>query len=165
MITDVKRDDFGIEGKAFLEIFDKNCSVIVDIDASLEYAEKCVEMLNSLSDETVNTLCKALKIYCLTAISENNEILDYITFDISSRAPLKDMLKNIQPSTLFVDMPDDENIIGVTVECECVWELNNIMKIIFKDDEILYVGCDTDLNAWDDPEYFIDDENNFINKI
>jgi len=161
MITDIKKDDFGMEGKLYLDIFDAECNVVIDIDASLDYARKCADMLNNLPAETVKNLEKALRIYCLTSVSENKELLQKLTFDVRT---VKSMLDCIYPQTAYVDFPEDERT-GIRLECECDWDNEGIMEIIFCNDEVLYVGRVSDLSPFDDSEYFIDDEKNFITKI
>lgn len=163
MITDIKKDDFGMEGKLYLESFDSECNVIIDIDASLNYAEKCAEMLNNLPSESLMRLEKALRIYCLTSVSENKNLLKKLTFDVRT---VKSMLECIYPQTVYIDAPEGYGK-GIRLECECDWEEESegIMTIIIRDDDILYVGQNNDLSPFDEIEYFHDDENNFANKI
>ena len=40
MITDIKKDGFGMEGKLYIDTFDSECNVIIDSEASLDYAQK-----------------------------------------------------------------------------------------------------------------------------
>lgn len=164
MITDIKKDDFGIEGKVYLDYFDADCNVVIDIDANLEYAEKCVEMLDNLSDEALEMIEKALKVYCLTKIRKHKSIRENITFDVDN---VKNMLDYIFPQTVYIDNPedDDEPDTGVRLECECDWEFDGIMEIIIRQGEVLYVGKGGELGVFDDFEYFNEDENNYINKI
>lgn len=163
MITDIKQDDFGIEGKLYIDTFDSECNVIIDIDASLEYAEKCAEMLNNLPAETLKTLEKVLRIYCLTSVSEHKHLLKSLTFDVRT---VKSMLECIYPQTVYIDNPDGKGN-GIRLECECDWEMKTegLMTIIIKDNELLYVGQCSDLSPFDDPEFFHEDENNFVNKV
>ncbi len=163
MITDIKKDDFGMEGKLYLDTFDADCNVVIDIDASLNYAQKCADMLNNLSDKTLKTLEKALRIYCLTSVNENKNLLNTLTFDVRT---VKSMLECIYPQTVYIDAPEGYGK-GVRIECECDWEEvgEGLMTIIIRDDDILYVGQSNDLSPFDELEYFHEDENNFVNKI
>lgn len=163
MITDIKKDGFGMEGKLYIDVFDSECTVIIDSDASLEYAQKCAEMLNKLSSGTLKNLEKALRIYCLTSLNEHRHLLDKLTFDVRT---VKSMLECIYPQTVYIDAPEGYGK-GLRLECECDWEeeCEGLMTIIIRDKEILYVGQSNDLSPFDELEYFHHDENNFINKI
>lgn len=163
MITDIKKDGFGMEGKLYIDTFDSECKVIIDSEASLDYAQKCADMLNNLSSGALKVLEKALRIYCLTCVNEHRHLLDTLTFDVRT---VKSMLECIYPQTVYIDAPEGYGK-GVRLECECDWEeeCEGLMTIIIRDGEILYVGQSNDLSPFDELEYFHDDENNFINKI
>lgn len=163
MITDIKKDDFGMEGKLYLDVFDADCNVVIDIDASLDYAQKCADMLNNLSSVTLKNLERALRLYCLSSINEHKHLLKSLTFDVRT---VKNMLECIYPQTVYIDAPEGYGK-GIRLECECDWEeeCEGLMTVIIRDDDILYVGQSNDLSPFDEFEYFRDDENNFANKI
>lgn len=163
MFTDIKKDDFGIECKANLDIFETDCKVIIDIDLDIEYAEKCIEMINNLPDKTVDNICRGLRIYCLTRVSQNRDLLSKLDFDITSKTNLRDILKSVKPLNIFIDAPEDEGL-ALKLEFECVWE-NGEAEMLFRDNDILYIGSPTELSAWDEYDLFDEDENNFINKL
>ena len=163
MMTDIKKDGFGMEGKLYIDVFDSECNVIIDSEASLDYAQKCAGMLNNLSAGALKSLEKALRIYCLTCVNEHRHLLDTLTFDVRT---VKSMLECIYPQTVYIDAPEGYGK-GIRLECECDWEeeCEGLMTVIIRDDDILYVGQSNDLSPFDELEYFRDDENNFANKI
>ncbi|HAP78716.1 MAG TPA: hypothetical protein DCQ78_00720 [Ruminococcus sp.] len=163
MIENIKKDDFGMEGSLYIEAFDSECNVVIDIEASLNYAEKCAEMISNLSPKALKIIEKALRIYCLTRVSEHRHLLDTLTFDVRT---VKNMLECVYPQTVYIDAPEGYGN-GVRLECECDWEEENegLITITVKDNEVLYVGPSNDLSPFDELEYFHDDENNFVNKI
>lgn len=48
------------EGKVYCKICDKEIDVdLYDEDVTIEYAEKCAEAMNSMSDELIDAICHA----------------------------------------------------------------------------------------------------------
>lgn len=54
------------EGKVYCKIWDTDIDVaLYDEDVTIEYAEKCAEAMNSMSDELIDAICRAAKKYCI----------------------------------------------------------------------------------------------------
>ena len=56
------------EGKVYCKLWDREIEIaIYDEAVTLEYAEKCAEAMNAMSEELVDAICKAAKRYLLKA--------------------------------------------------------------------------------------------------
>ncbi len=163
MITDIKKGKYGIEGKLYSEIFNKEIDVMIDEDVNIEYAQKCAEHFNSLSSELVETICRGAKAYCLDFMElAGGEWDEELTIPVNSETPALEMLKCFKPTVFIVEKPSDENITGYQLECSCDWEIEHGMEIDILDDKVVYLSSFNGYSPW--LEY---DENNwnYINKI
>lgn len=162
MIFDVKSGEFGLEGKVRFDLFNTEIKVIIDDDADLDYAEKCAEALNELSQKTIDDICKAAKSYCLFFLDECDGAEEDMPFEVTEATPFREILKCIRPSCLLVHAPEGQGI-GIHLECECGWEIEHGMELTLLDDELVYCGSFEDAHPWD--EYVKDEEWNFAKKI
>lgn len=54
------------EGKVYCKLWDTEIDVaLYDEDVTVEYAEKCAEAMNSMSDELIDAICRAAKKFCI----------------------------------------------------------------------------------------------------
>ena len=158
IIKNYHRANYFNEGKIFFTLFNKEININVDFDVSLEYAEKCVECLNSLNDNIIEQLCKESIKYCedFRELFEENKIV--IPENIDGRK----ILEYIIPNTLIVNNPKDDKI-GFHLECDCVWEIEHGLEWTIKDDKILYVGQFGNYDAWYNEDFLKTYPYNYIN--
>lgn len=168
MIENLHEDEYCIEGTVRSGIFDREMSVSIYDGTPVEYAEKCVQAMNSLSEETLDIICRAAKKYCLwmaaleaeTGGSLDDEYYN-MTVPIYEDTPAREILKNVFLD-LVVDKPED-NSIGYCLGGSCGWEPEHGIEIVIKDNRVLYVGANECHTAWS--EFPKDDEDNFVNQI
>lgn len=176
MIKNVKKDEFGLEGTMYCSLWD--CDIDVNIDPfsgedevsdeeALAYGEKCAEAFNSLSDKTVEILCKAAKAYCLDFMEScGDDFDDDMTVPIKEDTDPREILKCIQPKVFIPELPDEEQYkgcIGYHVECNCDWEIEHGLEFTVRDGNILYVGDFSDNSPW--MKYSEDKFWNYINSL
>ena len=163
MIKDIRKTEFGIEGKLYSKVFNTEMEVMIDEGVNIEYAQKCAEHFNSLNSELVETICKGAKAYCLDfmemALGNFDEEL---TIPVTSETPPLEMLKCFSPTLLIIEEPDDENKIGYQLECCCDWEIEHGMEIDILDNKVVYLSSFNGYSPW--LEYDTD-EYNYINQI
>ncbi len=162
MITDIRKTEFGIEGKLYSKVFNTEMEVMIDEEVNIEYAQKCAEHFNSLNSELVETICKGAKAYCLDFMEMAENFDEELTIPVNSETPPLEMLKCFSPTLLIIEEPDDENKIGYKLECCCDWEIEHGMEIDILDNKVVYLSSFNDYSPWleyDDSEY------NYINQI
>ncbi len=162
MITDIKRGKYGLEGKVRFELFDTEIEVMIDEDTDIEYAQKCAEALNSLSEKTISDIWRASKNYCLEMFEMCEDFSDEMSVKITNDIPAEEIKACINPSILIVNEPEGEGI-GFHLECGCEWEPEHGLEITILDDKLIYLGAFENCGAWD--KHFEDYEMNFVNSI
>lgn len=132
-IRDIQQGSYGIEGVFWFSLFDKDVSVSIDRGGTIEFAERCVALANSLSDHVVDHLCKASIRYC-------KEYLDAIGEPTKDFETPRDVLQIIYPSVLIVPAwpLDDDPVLHMELNCE--WEEEHGMEWIVRKNSVLYVG-------------------------
>lgn len=163
MITDIKKGEFGIEGKLYSKVFNTEIEVMIDEEVNIEYAQKCAGHFNSLNSELVETICKGAKAYCLDFMKiASGDWDEELTIPVTSETPPLEMLKCFRPQMLVIEKPDDKNRIGYQLECCCDWEIEHGMEIDILDDKVVYLSSFNGYSPWYE---YDDDESNYINKI
>ena len=167
LITDIEVGMFErLEGFLKWGLFDCVLDVTIDKGVPLEYAEKCAEALNSLSEETIKDIYEAAKRYCLFFIDLCGDAWDYDDYDMQIRVtedtPSEMMKSEIRPHVFIVDTPKDERI-GFHIECGCSWEPEHGLEITILDGKLVYLGGFEDSSPW--ANYDKDDEWNFFNSL
>lgn len=163
MITDIKQGEYGIEGKLYSEIFGTNIDVMIEDGASIEYAQRCAEHFNNMTDKMLDTICRGAKAYCLDFMElAEGDWDNELTIQVTPETPALEMLKCFKPTVFIIEKPDDENKIGYQLECSCDWEIEHGMEFDILDDKVVYLSSFNGHSPW--LEY---DENdwNYINKI
>lgn len=163
MITDIKKGEFGIEGKIYSKVFNTEMEVMIDDNVSIEYAQKCAEHFNTLNRNIVETICKASKAYCLWFIKvADGDWENDLSVMVNSDTPPEKMLECFSPTVLIIEEPEDENRIGYKLECSCDWEIEHGMEIDIIDNKVVYLSSYNDYSPWleyDNSKY------NFLNQI
>ena len=112
---------------------DKERDLFVYIeDASAEsYAEKCIEIFNSLSNSVIEKICEGL-FECAKegGINDDFELPKNIT----------DILDYCWFTTVYVSIPNDENDISFIVEGEGEW--GEAIGFVIENGQLAYVGVD-----------------------
>ncbi|MBR6385166.1 MAG: hypothetical protein IKS03_03470 [Ruminococcus sp.] len=164
MIKDLKEGKyFPFEGKFYSSFFGREMKIFIE-GASVEYAEKCIENFNNMSEELKDKIFRAAKAYCLDFMDMvgEEEILEELTVPIYPDTDPKEIYRCIQPSVFIVEEPEDENKIGWQIECNCDWEIEHGMEIDVLDGKLVYLSSFNGYSPWMD---FEDDEYNYVNKI
>ncbi len=165
MITDLHKGDYGMEGKVRWELFGEEIEVGIDDGACVEYAEKCAETLNALSDDTVKAIFEAAKRYCLffkDLCGGDWDDWNEMSFKVTEKTPAEKFKSEIVPMYLIVDKPKDERV-GFHVECSCSWEQEHGLEITILDGKLVYLGAFEGCGAWD--SFAPDNEWNFVNEV
>lgn len=163
MITDIHRGEYGIKGKTRWELLDTEIEVGIDDGVSIEYAEKCAEALNSLSDDTVKSIFEAAKRYCLYFIDLCGDEWDdwnEMNFKVTKKTPAEKLKSEITPTSLIVNVPEDERI-GFHIGGSCTWDDEHGIEITILDGKLVYLGEFQGRDAWS--SFKLDDEWNFVN--
>lgn len=162
MITDIKQDYYGIQGKIYSEIFCADMEVIID-GASIEYAQKCVRHFNSLDNNLVETICRGAKAYCLDFMEiAGGDWYKEMTIPVTPETPLPEMLKCFRPQVLIIEKPDDDNKIGYQIECSCDWDIEHGMEIDILDNKVIYLSSFNGYSPWYE---YNNEKSNYINQI
>ncbi|MBQ6293938.1 MAG: hypothetical protein IJK77_08730 [Lachnospiraceae bacterium] len=146
-----------IAGKAYCRLWDKEIDVDLYDDASIEYAEKCVEAMNSMSDDLIDANCRAAKKYCIEFLddiggaSEND--ID-LTVLIDENTPPRELLKCFEIGSLSVETPKDPSRIGYQLSGNCDWEEEHGIEIDILDGKLVYLGEFAGESPWTDHKEF-----------
>lgn len=142
-----------IEGRVYCKLSDTEIDVDLYGDVPIEYAEKCAEAMNSMSEELVDAICCAAKKYCLEYLdavggAELNEI--NLAIPVNENTPPLEMLKCFDIGTLIIDVPKDPSRTGYQLSGNCDWEEEHGIEIVILDDRLVYLGEFTDESPWTD---------------
>ncbi len=145
--------DTYIEGRVYCKLSDTEIDVDLYGDVPIEYAEKCAEAMNSMSEDLVDAICRAAKQYCLEYLdavggAELNEI--NLTIPVNENTPPLEMLKCFDISALIIDVPKDPSRTGYQLSGNCDWEEEHGIEIVILDDRLVYLGEFTDESPWTD---------------
>jgi hypothetical protein len=98
-----------------------------------DYAEKCVDMFNSLDDDTIDTICEGI-IKC----AEEGGLEE--DFELPELDDVRDILDFCWFTTVYVSAPKDESKICFAVEGEGEW--GEVVGFVIKDGKVTYVGTE-----------------------
>lgn len=155
MIKNIKTTDCGIEGEFEFKLFNLKTDVCADDDVEIGYMNKCIENLNSLSDEVIDKLCEYSIRYC----EDYREYFEDEEIDIPEGIKGREILKYIYPVVVGIENPEVKNSIGYSIELNCDWEEEHGMEWVIRDNEVLYVSSYNGMGAWCD-DY--DDGGNYV---
>ena len=142
-----------IEGRVTCKLWDTEINVDLYDDAPIEYAEKCAEAMNTMSDELIDAICRAAKIYCIEFLdaiggASLNEI--DLTVPVDENTPPREMLKCFKIGSLIVDNPEDPSRIGYRLSGNCDWEEEHGIEIDILDGKLVYLGEYAGESPWTD---------------
>ena len=142
-----------IGGKVFCKLWNTEIDVDIYDNVSIEYAEKCAEAMNSMSDELIDAICRAAKQYCIEFLddiggAELNEI--ELTIPVDENTPPQEMLKCFEVGSLSVEVPEDPSRIGYQLSGNCDWEEEHGIEIDILDGKLVYLGGFVGESPWID---------------
>lgn len=160
----LKKTQYGREGRIFCKLCDSEIKLYIpDDEVTEEYAQKCVEALNNMSEETIDVICRAAKAYCLKFMEiAESDFEEEMTVQITSETPAKELLKCFTPTTLIVEEPENDSKIGYQLECNCDWEIEHGMEIDILEERVVYLGTFDGYSPWLE---YDESEWNFVNSI
>ncbi len=142
-IKNLRKTEFGLEGEVFFGLFDKFIGLIIEDDSTVEFAEDCAELLNSLDDEVINWLCRASELYCNDFLYQVGE--PQLEFQNS-----RSVLEKVYPGGLIVPPPNENRTPVVWMELRCEWEEEHGMEWVIRNNRVYYVGAYGGSNPYGD---------------
>lgn len=162
----LKKTDLGREGTVSCKLFGSEIRLhIPDDEVTEAYAEKCIEAMNNLPDETIDAICRAAKAYCLKykELLADDDFMEFMTIPITPETPAKEIMKCFAPTVLIIEKPEDDTRTGYQLECRCDWEIEHGMEIDILDDKVVFLSSFEGRSPW--YEYDDNDEWNFVNSV
>lgn len=146
VISNIKHDKNceWYEGTAYINKFDKECIITID-DATIEYAEKCINYINNeMSTKLFNDICASLIRYCNYCINWDSDI------NLPKNIKGTDILKYISDIQILIQAPMEDTI-GFDIAGNCEWEEEHGFAIVINDNKIKYVGEHGNIySPWDE---------------
>ena len=154
------------EGSVYCKLWDTEIPIMLfEEEVTLEYAEECADAMNSMSDELIDAICRAAKMYC---IGFCNEICDegreelQLAVPVDQSTPPREMLKCFMPTAMSVEPPKDDSKTGYQLECSCDWEEEHGMEIDILDGKLVFLSEFCGESPWTDHS---DEEGNYAAHI
>lgn len=97
----------------------------------IDYAEKCIEHFNSMTDDMIDEICHGL--------IESCHLSDYEEFELPELKNVRDILEYCWFTSMAVDVPKDDKI-SYVIEGEGDW--GEVVGFVIKDGNLAYVGTD-----------------------
>ncbi|MDR0525673.1 MAG: hypothetical protein LBG90_07370 [Spirochaetaceae bacterium] len=132
----VSDDGYAFQGEVWFNLFQMDCLVYIGEGVSIEYAEKCIAMLDNLSGKTVDRICGACVRYCEDFRAFFKEEDMAIPEGVSGKA----ILQYVKPLRIFISQPPEKGKTGCSIELNCDWEPEHGMEWTIEEGEIKYVG-------------------------
>lgn len=140
-IQKCKKTKFGTEGIFIWNLYDIPINVLIDDGVDLEYADKCVEHLQSLDADFLLKLYDASVRYCESCRA------DYDDVDVPIGINGIDILRYIEPKLLIIEKPKSYEP-AFHMECNCSWEEEHGFEFTVRNGKLLYVGSFNDMGPW-----------------
>lgn len=96
----------------------------------IDYAEKCIEHFNSLSDDLIDEICHGLIESC--HLSDED-------FELPELENVREILEYCWFTSMIVDVPEDDEI-SYVIEGEGDW--GEVVGFVIKNGTLAYVGAD-----------------------
>ncbi|MDE5862475.1 MAG: hypothetical protein K2H28_09825 [Ruminococcus sp.] len=128
-------DDNGtLEGTFTSEIFPnedtQEMTIYIRNKSLMDYAEKCINRFNSMSDDMVDEICRR--------IIKNLQFIG-ADFELSEFENVRDILNYCWFTTMIVDTPKNDGI-SYIIEGEGEW--GEVIGFVIKNGSLEYVGSD-----------------------
>ena len=122
------------ESKIFLDDMGGNMlEVYLENSKFAGYAEKCIENLNSLPDSLIIQICVSL-----INSAEQDKADD--SFELPKLNNAKDILNYCWFTAVYVNSPEDENVIKYVVEGEGDW--GEVVGFVIENNKLVYTGVE-----------------------
>lgn len=122
-----------IEGDFYFELFDSKVGVHLYNNASVEYAERCIETLNALDEAVLRSLFESCIRYC-------NDFLHMTSREVRVFNKPSDILMSIEPNSLIIDQLGNVDEPIIHLELECDWDIEHGIEVIIRKGRVLFVG-------------------------
>ncbi|MCM1187067.1 MAG: hypothetical protein NC251_10225 [Lachnoclostridium sp.] len=153
MLEDVYENEVGyMVGTFYADIFGYELEAWFKKDISVEYVEKNIKYLNNLDREFLVEICNALRRY----YEDYLEILPDICEDMNPDI-IKDFEKDPASILSYIELGicefddydiADENIPVIKLGGDCAWSGDEGIRIVARNNQLLYVGPWEDFNVW-----------------
>lgn len=130
-----------IEGDFYFELFDSKVGVLLYNNATVEYAESCIDYLNALNEAVLASLFESCIRYC-------NDFLHVAGREVRVFEKPSDILMSIEPNSLIIDQPKNVDEPIIHLELECDWDIEHGIEVVIRKDKVLYVGCFKARDPW-----------------
>lgn len=150
-----------VVGTFHSSLFGTQMKINIDPEVSREYAQRCVDHFNSLSESQINEFCRMAIAYCnfmREAWGDFSEIYGDIVDDIDRNIPKdisgRDIMRFISRMEMYIVEPPEQDVPAYSISGDCIWEPEHQLDWIIRGERTLYVGPCDGLGAWcDDDEY------------
>lgn len=105
--------------------------VCIRNDEIIDYAEKCIEHFNNISDNVIDEICHG--------IIESCHLSDDEEFELPELENVRDILEYCWFTSMTVDVPENDSI-SYVIEGEGEW--GETVGFVIKDGTLAYVGED-----------------------
>lgn len=155
MINNIeKKDDIFNVGFIESKLFNRKMEVWIENTVDIDYAEKCVNNFQLLSNETIDKICERISAYHKFMLEEwNEEFVAEINEKVPCEVSGRNILKYIENPSIFIFPPEGEGI-GYIIDGKCEWEPEHGISIILLDNKIIDVGPTEGLTPWSDKDEF-----------
>ncbi|MBD5158834.1 MAG: hypothetical protein HDT23_01120 [Ruminococcus sp.] len=130
--------------RIFKDDGDDRLLVYFDSITIKDYAEKCIEHFNNMSDEMIDLICSGI-IKCAKLGGVNEE------FELPELENIRDILKYFWCTNLEIGMPESDEIAYI-IDGEGEW--GETVQIVVRGNKVLYVGYDFGSSPWEDDDYY-----------
>jgi len=148
MIRDLIHDENGAEGVADFPLIDEELYVIIGKNVELEYAEKCIGHLQTLTQNVIEILLAGAIKYC----EDYRKYFAEEGLEIPENMQPNDILPYIHAGEVYIlERPKDANIPAFSITLNCDWEREHAMEWVVRGNEVIYVGpFNGGISPWDE---------------
>ncbi|MCM1505851.1 MAG: hypothetical protein NC177_01770 [Ruminococcus flavefaciens] len=115
--------------RIFKDYRDDRLLIYLEDETIQNYAERCIEHFNSMTDDMIDEICHWL--------IESCHLSDYEDFELPELENVRDILDYCWFTTMIVDTPKNDGI-SYTVEGEGDW--GEVVGFVIKNGNVSYVG-------------------------
>ena len=143
IINDIRDDRGTAVGGFHSALFDCDMQAML-IGADIEYAEKCADYFNNMSEDMIDGLKKYTLRYC----EDFRRFFDEESPDVPENVTADEIFSYVSPQVLIITAPKKPDKIAFSVEFTCRWEREHGMEWVIRDGKILYVGDFQSVSPW-----------------
>ena len=154
-IKDIHNMDGYCEGYFYSTLFEADMIVTLENKSYIDYAEKCINNFNFLSDSTIKFILEK----CIDFFKDMYaEYSDYYDDDCNpEHLTVENVIGDyIEGVSINIEMPQNNDVLAYQIEFCCPIDCP---VCVIRNNEILYIGENTDSSPWDN---FYDAEKNYI---